>query len=210
MRSCRWRRRRGRLKKSQTTNQWDLLARRGRSSVCLLRTPYLLILSLCSVSSLVSVLLPLFFLLGYESDIGLLFSHILLVSSNHKSERNLNHTTGLRIYRLQKEMGSHLMSSFLVYFVMDILYFVSFTTLHLISRSMSLFLAHIFEFTPNVWFRVLICTWERGFSTWQAIYCVKWKFGFFFTGDFRFQNLVCIGTLPKVGPSTSHSIPSHS
>lgn len=97
-------------------------------------------------------------MLGYESDIGLLFSHILLVSSNHKSERNLNHTTGLRIYRLQKEMGSHLMSSFLVYFVMDILYFVSFTTLHLISRSMSLFLAHIFEFTPDVWFRVLICT----------------------------------------------------
>ena len=98
------------------------------------------------------------FLLGYEGDIGLLFSHILLVSSNHKSEHSLNHTTGLRIYRLQKEMGSHLMSSFLVYFVMDILYFVSFTTLHLVSRSMSLFLAHIFEFTPDVWFRVLICT----------------------------------------------------
>ena len=53
------------------------------------------------------------------------------------------------------------MSSFLVYFVLDILYLVLFTTLHLLSRSMSLFLAHIFEFTSNDWFRVLICTWER-------------------------------------------------
>ena len=95
-----------------------------------------------------------------DMKVILVFSSLIFFqfSSNHKSEHSLNHTTGLRIYRLQKEMGSHLMSSFLVYFVMDILYFVSFTTLHLVSRSMSLFLAHIFEITPDVWFRVLICT----------------------------------------------------